>query len=33
MIEVTRAYEMAQSVIQDEDERVREAIQTLGENV
>ncbi len=33
MIEVTRAYEMAQSVIQDEDERVREAIQTLSENV
>lgn len=33
MIEVTRSYEMAQAVIQDEDERVREAIQTLGENV
>ena len=33
MIEVTRAYEMAQSVIQDEDERVREVIQTLSENV
>lgn len=33
MIEVTRAYEMAQSVVQDEDERVREAIQTLSENV
>lgn len=33
MIEVTRAYEMAQSVIQDEDERVREAIKTLSENV
>lgn len=31
MIEVTRAYEMAQSVITDEDERVREAIQTLSE--
>ncbi len=30
MIEVSRAYEMAQSVIEDEDERVREAIQTLG---
>ncbi|MEM9059213.1 MAG: flagellar basal-body rod protein FlgF [Pseudomonadota bacterium] len=33
MIEVTRAYEMAQSVIEDEDERVRQSIQTLGENV
>lgn len=33
MIEVTRSYEMAQSVIQDEDERVREAIQTLSESV
>ena len=33
MIEVTRAYEMAQSVIQDEDERVRETIQTLSETV
>lgn len=33
MIEVTRSYEMAQAVIQDEDERVREAIQTLSENV
>ena len=33
MIEVTRAYEMAQSVIQDEDERVRETIRTLSENV
>lgn len=31
MIEITRAYEMAQSVIEDEDERVRQAIQTLGE--
>lgn len=33
MIEVTRAYEMAQSVILDEDERVRETIRTLSENV
>ncbi|MEL7468001.1 MAG: flagellar hook-basal body complex protein [Pseudomonadota bacterium] len=33
MIEVTRAYELAQSVIEDEDERVRQSIQTLGENV
>lgn len=31
MIEVTRAYEMAQAVIQDEDERVRETVRTLGE--
>ncbi len=30
MIEVTRAYETAQSVISDEDERVREAIRKLG---
>lgn len=30
MIEVSRAYEMAQSVITDEDERVREAIRKLG---
>ncbi|MEO1493827.1 MAG: flagellar hook-basal body complex protein [Pseudomonadota bacterium] len=30
MIEVSRAYEMAQSVVEDEDERIREAIQTLG---
>ena len=30
MIEVSRAYEMAQSVIADEDERVREAIRKLG---
>ena len=30
MIEVSRAYEMAQSVVTDEDERVREAIRTLG---
>lgn len=33
MIEVSRAYEMAQSVITDEDERVREAIRTLGAQV
>ena len=33
MIEVSRAYEMAQSVIADEDERVREAIRTLGTQV
>ena len=33
MIEITRAYEMAQSVIQDEDERIRDVIQTLSENV
>lgn len=33
MIEVTRAYEMAQSVIEDEDERIREALQTLGQQV
>lgn len=31
MIEVTRAYETAQSLIADEDERIREAIQTLGQ--
>jgi flagellar basal-body rod protein FlgF len=30
MIEVTRAYETAQSLIEDEDSRIREAIQTLG---
>lgn len=30
MIEVTRAYEMAQSLIEDEDNRVREAIDSLG---
>lgn len=30
LIEVTRSYEMAQSIIEDEDERVRQAIQTLG---
>lgn len=33
MIEVTRAYETAQSVIEDEDERIREALQTLGRQV
>lgn len=33
MIEVTRAYETAQSLIADEDERVREAIQTLGQTL
>ena len=32
MIEVTRAYESAQSVIEDEDERINSAIQTLGQN-
>lgn len=32
MIEVTRAYETAQSLVQDEDERIREAIQTIGKN-
>ncbi len=32
MIEVTRAYEMAQSVIEDEDERIREAIRKLSQN-
>ncbi|MFK7945378.1 MAG: flagellar hook-basal body complex protein [Paracoccaceae bacterium] len=31
MIEVTRAYETAQSLIADEDERIREAIQKLGQ--
>lgn len=33
MIEVSRAYEMAQSVITDEDERVRETIRTLGARI
>ena len=32
MIEVTRAYESAQSLIEDEDERINSAIQTLGRN-
>ena len=31
MVEVSRAYETAQSLISDEDERIREAIQTLGQ--
>ena len=31
MIEVTRAYETAQSLVQDEDDRIRNAIQTLGQ--
>ena len=30
MIEVSRAYEMAQSMISDEDERIREAVKTLA---
>jgi flagellar basal-body rod protein FlgF len=33
MIEVSRAYEMAQSVIADEDERVRDAIRKLGTQI
>ncbi len=33
MIEVTRAYEMAQSLITDEDDRIRQAVRTLGERV
>lgn len=33
MIEISRAYETAQSIIEDEDERMREAVRTLGENV
>jgi len=33
MIEVTRAYEMAQSLITDEDDRIRQTIRTLGERV
>ena len=32
LIEVTRAYETAQSLIEDEDSRIREAIRTLGRN-
>lgn len=32
MIVVTRAYETAQSLIEDEDSRIREAIDTLGQN-
>ena len=32
MIQVTRAYETAQSLITDEDDRIRDAIQTLGES-
>lgn len=31
MIEVTRAYEMTQSVIEDEDERIREAIRKISQ--
>lgn len=31
MIEVTRAYETAQSLIEDEDRRIQEAISTLGQ--
>ena len=33
MIAVTRAYEQVQNLIQDEDERIRDAIQTLGQPV
>ena len=33
MIEVSRAYEMAQTVIDDEDERIQSAVRTLGQNV
>ena len=33
MIEVTRAYETAQSLIEDEDERMQEAVRTLGQNI
>lgn len=33
MIEVTRSYEMAQSLIEDEDTRIREAIEALGSAV
>lgn len=32
LIEVTRAYETAQSLIEDEDSRIRDAIRTLGQN-
>ncbi|MEM6623703.1 MAG: flagellar hook-basal body complex protein [Pseudomonadota bacterium] len=31
MIEVTRGYETAQALIEDEDERIRSALQTLGQ--
>lgn len=30
LIEITRAYETAQSLVEDEDDRIRNAIQTLG---
>lgn len=33
MIEVSRAYEMAQTVIDDENDRIQETIQTLGQSV
>ncbi|MEM1383324.1 MAG: flagellar hook-basal body complex protein [Pseudomonadota bacterium] len=33
MIEVTRAYETVQSIIEDEDARIRETIETLGRSV
>lgn len=33
MIDVSRAYETAQSLIEDEDDRVQSAIRTLGQNV
>lgn len=33
MIAVTRAYEQAQSLIEDEDERLRDTVRTLGEPV
>jgi len=33
MIEVTRAYEMAQTLIDDENERIRDAVRTLGQAV
>ena len=33
MIEVTRAYEMAQTLIDDEDSRVQDAVRTLGQAV
>ncbi len=33
MIEVTRAYETAQTLIEDEDERLRDAVRTLGQAV
>ena len=33
MISVTRAYEQVQNLIRDEDERIRDAIQTLGQPV